>query len=113
MRSFTTILLTGLLGSSAAFTAQPLSRHPSVLSMTSETHMDKGYTVGSGMTEHEIPTLIDNLNQENFMESLEMLEPLLTNECVGDICDDYVGMLREKAQEIGKEIPPGYAASHH
>ena len=77
------------------------------------THMDKSYTVGSGMTEHDIPGFIEKLTAENFEETLEMLEPLLTNECVGEICEDYVTQLKEKAASIGKEIPSTYAPTHH
>jgi hypothetical protein len=69
--------------------------------------------VGSGMTEDQIPLLIENFSKDNFQLSLEMLEPLLTVECVGDHCDTYVAELRAKAAEIGMELPAGYAPSHH
>jgi hypothetical protein len=75
--------------------------------------MPKDFTAGSGMDVEHIPFLIDNLNEENFAESLAVLEPLLTNECVGDVCDDYMSQLKEKAESIGKQIPSGYAPSHH
>ena len=104
---FFAFLFVAAFGSANAFTTT------TDLAMSSGTHMDKQYTVGSGMTEHEIPLFIQKMTIDNFEETLEMLEPLLTNECVGDICDDYVGELEDKAQEIGKSIPPGYAATHH
>lgn len=68
---------------------------------------------GSGMNVNDIDLFIDNLNEENFVKSLEMLEPLLINECVGDVCDDYVGQVIAKADEIGKKVPKGYANTHH
>ena len=112
MRSFTLILLSAAIGHVAAFSTPPSSfARSKALAMS--THMDKDYTAGSGMTEHEIGLFIDNLTAENFDESLEMLEPLLTNECVGEVCDDYVGRLKEKADKIGKTVPKGYAATHH
>mmetsp|Transcript_40267 Transcript_40267/g.83861 ORF Transcript_40267/g.83861 Transcript_40267/m.83861 type:complete len:111 (-) Transcript_40267:241-573(-) len=67
----------------------------------------------SGLTVDAIPMYIDNLDVDNFEASLEMLEPLLTNECVGDECDVFVGELKEKAASIGKDIPEGYAPYHH
>ena len=78
-----------------------------------ETHISKGFTADSGMTVDNIPLYIENLSVDNFEESLEMFEALLTNECVGDVCDDYVSQLKEKAASIGKELPQGFAGSHH
>ena len=109
MRFFAVLSLS--LGCASAFTTQLSSARwsPSI----AMTQIDKDYTVGSGMTERDIPLFINNLTIENFEESIAMLEPLLTNECVGDMCDDYVGALQEKASALGKELPPGYAATHH
>jgi hypothetical protein len=56
---------------------------------------------------------IDNLTVDNFVETLEMMEPLLLNECVGPECDVHLDRLRSKCQEIGKELPEGYAPTHH
>jgi len=77
------------------------------------TKMDKGFTADSGLTVEMIPMYIENLNEENFDESLGMLEPLLTNECVGDKCDTFMEDLKAKAASIGKSLPEGYAPSHH
>ena len=109
MRSFSRAVL-GLLGCAHGFAPLATVRQPTQLY---NTHISKDYTAGSGMTEHEIPLFIKNLSKDNFDESLEMLEALLNNECVGDICEDYVGQLQEKAKEIGKEIPKGFGSLHH
>jgi len=109
-------LLLLAVGGAQAFAPSPtfVSRtRTAALSMTAETHISKDFAAGSGMNEHDIPILIKNLSKENFEESLEMLEPLLTVECVGDICDDYISQLKDKASEIGMEIPAGYASTHH
>ena len=111
MRCFTLFLLAAI-GHAAAFSTPP-SSFARTKALAMSTHMDKSYTAGSGMTEHDIALFIENLTPENFEESLEMLEPLLTNECVGEVCDDYVGRLEEKAAAIGKTVPKGYAATHH
>jgi hypothetical protein len=98
--------------SSPAFvprTLKPLSMSPAA----GEKHIDKGFTTGSGMNEHDIPLLIKNLTKDNFEASLEMLEPLLTNECVGEMCDDYMGEIEEKAHGLGMRVPVGYAPGHH
>lgn len=110
MRFFSLAVL-GLLSCAHGFAPLAVIRQPTT--QLYETHIRKDYTVGSGMTEHEIPLFIKNLTVDNFEESLEMLEALLNNECVGDICEDYVGQLQDKAQELGKEIPKGYGALHH
>lgn len=75
--------------------------------------MDKDFTADSGMTVDNLPLYIDNLNKENFEESLDMFEALLANECVGDTCEDYVGQLADKAKSIGKELPKGFGSKHH
>lgn len=109
-----TVFFLAVMGSAEAFVNSPsfITRDPS-LTMSSVTHMDKTYTVGSGMTEHDIQFFIEKMSPENFEETLEMLEPLLTNECVGDICEDYVGQLQDKAASIGKKVPDNYAPTHH
>jgi hypothetical protein len=61
-----------------------------------------GFTADSGLTVNNIPLFIDNLNPDNFEESLAMLEPLLTNECVGDQCDTFLEDVRAKAAAMGK-----------
>ena len=116
MRCSTLITALLTLGSAQAFSTPPsfVAVTRTHLAMTSETHMDKGYTVGSGMTEDAIPVLIKNLAPDNFEESLEMLEPLLTNECVGDEhCGMFMEDLKTKCQEIGMELPEGFAPTHH
>ncbi|KAL7571569.1 hypothetical protein ACA910_020984 [Epithemia clementina (nom. ined.)] len=105
-----------LLDTSQAFSIAPRNSQ-SIMSttklFTSSTHISKDYLAGSGMNEHHIPVLIQNLTPENFDESLEMLEPLLTNECIGESCDMYLNDLNVKAKEIGKTVPEGFAPSHH
>lgn len=81
--------------------------------MSSNTHISKDFTADSGMNEAAIPVLIDNLNQENFLESLEMLEPLMTNECVGEVCDLYMGDLEEKCEKVGMDLPKDFPRTHH
>ena len=71
-----------LVAHAAAFSPALVARPQTALPST---HIDKSYTASSGMTEHDIALFIENLSPENFEESLEMLEPLLTNECVGDM----------------------------
>ena len=111
---FSTLALLAAIDHAAAFSISPSSfTRAKALAMSTDIHMNKDYTVSAGMTEHEIPLFIQKLSPDNFEASLEMLEPLLTNECVGDICDDYLSQLKEKAASIGKELPQGYAATHH
>ena len=66
-------------------------------------------TAASGANVHDIPSLIEHLTAENFEESLELLEPLLMNECVGEECKDYVGEMEAKAEKLGKTVPDTYA----
>jgi len=86
-----------------------------VTSDTSEedTKMPSTFVAGSGMNGRHISILIDNLSPENFAESLEVMEPLLTNECVGKECDLYMEMLHQKSSSIGMQVPEGYAPTHH
>jgi hypothetical protein len=106
------IFLTSLLVAAQAFQA-PVCYKMSTALRSSDTHIDPQFTAGSGMDVDALPMFIDNLNQENFLESLEMMEPLFTNECVGDECDLLLGKLEEKCDKIGKKLPEGYAATHH
>lgn len=98
-----------ILGSAQAFTPAFNTRPVTFLS----SHIDKGFTADSGMTVDNLPLYIDNLNKENFMESLEMFEALLANECVGDSCADYVSQLADKASSIGMKLPKGFGSKHH
>ena len=75
--------------------------------------MDKSYTAGSGMNDDTLPSMIKHLSTDNFDESLEMMEPLLLNECVGEECELFMSQLQDKAAELGMTIPKGYAATHH
>jgi hypothetical protein len=111
MRSF--LLFAMALLAAEAFA--PASQRPvtTSLKMTSETHINRDFTAGSGMNDDTIPFLIKNLSKDNFKESLEMLEPLLMNECVGDECELFMQQLKDKVTEIGMKIPDGYAPSHH
>ena len=110
-----TIFFLATIGFAEAFVSSPsfITRAAPALSMSASKHMDKSYTVGSGMTEHDIQFFIEKMSTENFEETLEMLEPLLTNECVGEVCEDYIGQLQDKAKSLGKKIPANYAPTHH
>ena len=108
----TTIAFLAALATSAdAFTINSVPpRASAALSMTA---MDKDFTADSGLTVNDIPHFIDNLDVQNFEESLMMLEPLLTNECVGDQCDVFVEEVKSKAAQLGKTMPEDYASFHH
>ena len=67
----------------------------------------------SSLDVHNLRTLIDNLAPDNFDKSLPLMETLLVNECVGQECEDYLGQLKDKCQEIGKTLPEGFAPTHH
>jgi len=112
MRSFITFIAIVALAARSAdsFAATSQRRAAFGLHMTA---MDSSFTADSGLTADQIPMFIENLNAENFEESIKMLEPLLVNECVGDKCDLFLQELRDKAAAIGKELPAGYAPSHH
>ena len=77
-------------------------------------HKDNGACTNAETVLHQRSQSIENLTADNFDESLEMLEPLLINECVGEICDDYMGMIFTKAENIGKMTPKWlrYAPRH-
>ena len=101
-----------------AFSVLPATSHnthrPSTIILRkTETHFDQGFTADSGLTVDNIPLFIDNLSVENFEESLEVAEVLLKNECVGDVCDDYVSQFQEKAESLGKTLPKGFGSMHH
>lgn len=112
-----TMLIRALVISSFALAANAFTiRTPAMRTTTlfsSDSHLKKDFTSGSGMNEHDIPLFINNLTKENFEASLEMLEPLLLNECVGEVCDDYMGELLAKSDSIGMTIPKDYAPYHH
>ena len=108
----TAFLIASLIASVQAFAPMASTSRTTAL-FSSDTHIDKAYTAGSGMNDDTLPFLIKNLDEDNFVESLEMMEPLLMNECVGDECDMFLSQLEDKASELGKEIPAGYAPSHH
>jgi hypothetical protein len=105
-----------LLGTASSFSPVMIhnggSRTPISL-RNSDTHVEREFTADSGMNVDNLPLFIDNLNVENFEESLEIFEALFTNECVGDTCEDYINQLKEKAKTIGKELPPGFGSKHH
>lgn len=73
-----------------------------------DTHM-----ADSSLDVHNLRTLIDKLAPDNFDASLELIETLLVNECVGQECEDYMGDLQEKCKEIGMSLPEGFAPTHH
>lgn len=75
--------------------------------------MNKDFTADSGLDIGSVPVLIENLNKDNFAESLEMLEPMLMNECAGDECTLFLSQLEKKCAAIGKSLPEGYAPTHH
>jgi hypothetical protein len=75
------------------------------------THIAKEFTAGSGMNVQTIPTMIDHLTEDNFDESLEMMEPLLVNEATLTEYLGFIKVLKARCETIGKSIPEGYA--HH
>mmetsp|Transcript_35573 Transcript_35573/g.101302 ORF Transcript_35573/g.101302 Transcript_35573/m.101302 type:complete len:115 (+) Transcript_35573:89-433(+) len=112
---FATLFLAAIASTEAfapVFFTRSSGRTAFVSSMRS--HIDKDFTADSGMNIATLPVYIDNLDVDNFEESLEMFEALLANECVGDdICEDYVSQLADKAKSIGKDLPPGFGSKHH
>jgi hypothetical protein len=114
MRFFSVaIFIASLLGAEGFSSPAFVGRKSFALEMTADSHIDKDFTAGSGMDVNHLPTMIDHLTADNFDESLEMMEPLLTNECVGKEYDDAMSKLKAKCKEIGKELPANYAPSHH
>jgi hypothetical protein len=108
----TAFVIAALFASAQAFAPMIITSHNTAL-FNSETHIDKSYTAGSGMNDDTLPFMIKNLSKDNFVESLEMMEPLLLNECVGEECELYMSQLQDKAAELGLKIPEGYAPTHH
>lgn len=100
-----------LLGSAAQAFQPAFTTRPTTFLACS--HIDPKFTADSGMTVDNLPLYIDNLNKDNFIESLEMFEALVRNECVGDSCDDYVGQLADKAASLGLDLPDGFCNNHH
>jgi hypothetical protein len=110
-----TFLVALMAFSVQAFTILPTQqkvRSAVLLRMSSETHIDRDYTASEGMNHDSIPTLIHHLKEDNFVESLEMMEPLFMNECVGEEYDQYMTQLKMKCAELGKQLPEGYAPNH-
>ena len=75
-----------------------------------EGHFSKEYTASSGVTVDQIPGMIEHLTIENMEESLDLLEPLLTNECVGDVCEDFLDEIEHKMEDMGEHLPQDYAS---
>ncbi|KAL3915893.1 MAG: hypothetical protein SGARI_008084 [Bacillariaceae sp.] len=109
----TAFLIASLFASSQAFAPMTASTSRNTALFNADSHIDKSFTAGSGMDVDTIPVLIKNLNEDNFAESLEMMEPLLMNECVGDECDIFLSQVQDKADDLGMKIPKGYAPTHH
>ena len=97
-----------------AFTTAPaFTKAPMTTGLSeSSSHIDKAFTASSGMNDHVIPSIIDHLNHDNFQESLEMMEPLLMNECVDHEYNEYMTQLEQKCHALGKEVPSNYAPTH-
>ena len=106
------IAFLALVASSQAFAPMTIQSRSTKL-FSSDSHIDKSYTAGSGMDIDTLPFMISHLNEDNFVESLEMMEPLLMNECVGEECDILLEHIRNKAEDLGMEVPEGYAPNHH
>lgn len=105
--------LLSLVAGTQAIVTQPFVAKSTVPATTFRvSHIDADFTASSGMNEDAMPSLIDHLNEENFVESLEMMEPLFMNECVGKEYETFMSQLESKCNEIGKDIPPGYAPHH-
>lgn len=110
---FTTILLATTISSAQAFSSPAFTTIRPTTTFLQGTHIDKSFTADSGMNVESLPLYINNLNADNFEESLEIFEAILSNECVGETCEDYVGQLADKAKTIGKELPKGFGTKHH
>ncbi|KAL3895385.1 MAG: hypothetical protein SGARI_007465, partial [Bacillariaceae sp.] len=91
-----------LLASSQAFMTSPSQKTTTALK-SSESHIDKGYTASSGMDIDTLPFMISMLDEDNFVESLEMMEPLLMNECVGSECDIFLECIQDRAEDLGQK----------
>ena len=74
---------------------------------------DRKQMADSSLDVHNLRSLIDNLAPDNFEASLDLIEPLLVNECVGQECEDYLSQLKDKCEDIGVALPDGFAPSHH
>jgi predicted esterase len=110
MRFF--VLATFFLGASVAFSPMPPAFGVLRTQQQQSTAIFNG-EADSSLDVHNLRSLIDNLKPDNFDVSLEMMEPLLMNECVGDECEMYLEQLKDKCGEIGKELPSGFAPTHH
>ena len=106
-----------LLGAASSFSPAltRLGGSRATISLRNSDTPERDFTADSGMNVDSLKfkLYIDNLNVENFEESLEMFEALFTNECVGDAYEDFINQLKDKAKAIGKELPPAFGANHH
>ena len=73
--------------------------------------MTQYFVPSSHVYEKDIPFLIENLAPDNFDVSLELLQPLLMSECVGEVCEDYLTLLQDKAASIDKTLPEDFKNS--
>lgn len=71
--------------------------------------MSKAYTAGSGMSLNHVQVLIDNLDESNYKESLEMIEPFLLNEADTQLYQDSMKRIYSKAHTLGIEVPEDFA----
>lgn len=115
MRLFAlSIALSALMGTANAFTTTNPSfvRPQTALKSTADNrpqhHMDEHFTPDGHVTAENIPAYIQHIDGENFDETLEILEPVLTEECEGVIQDIFMADLMIKAKKFGKKIPDDY-----
>ena len=113
MRFFSNAIILATLVGANGFTSPAFIGRKSMVLKTADSHIDKKFTASSGMDLDHLPVLIKNLSEDNFDESLEMMEPLLINEAVGKEYDDAMAKLKAKCKEIGKELPANFAPTHH
>lgn len=66
--------------------------------------------IGSGMQLPHVQMLIDKIDENNYAESLKMIEPFLLNEANKDEYQEAMRKLNRKAHHLGIEIPHDFAS---
>lgn len=66
--------------------------------------------LGSGMQLQHLHVLIDNMDETNYAESIQMIEPFLLNEASNEEYKEAMRQLNRKAHHLGIEIPHNFAS---
>jgi hypothetical protein len=106
------VLLIAVAGPVSSFTVNPLVKRisrPAPLCMAESRTSWRDTTAGSGMQLQHVQTLIDKLNKDNYVVSLEMIEPFLVNEANTDLYEQSMKRIYHKAHNMGLPIPDNYA----